>query len=91
MKNALAILMCMSAMSALAQGEPVALESLGGVAAMSGPGCVANCDAILEQCRQQCRGTKARAHEAHFDEGDVPVPQCLDGCEMDASICKKDC
>lgn len=85
------IVVCLSPVLALAQGDPVALESLGGAAAMSGPGCVANCETILEECMRQCRDTTARAHEAHFDEGDVPVSECIGGCETNAMICKKDC
>ena len=53
--------------------------------------CVANCDQVFSDCKAQCRNSSARADERHFDTPDVPVEQCIQDCEEDLRLCRKDC
>jgi len=78
-------------LSVLAEEGPSALESLDLTSDLSGPDCVASCEATLSACTQRCRDVSARADVEHFDEPDVPVPACIHDCETEASICKEDC
>jgi hypothetical protein len=91
MKNICLFVLCLSPLLALAQEGPNAAQSPGAMGVLSGPDCVANCEATLAACKQQCLDTKARADVRHYDEGDVSVSDCISGCETDAKICKDDC
>jgi len=91
MKSLPFLCLCLLPLLAIAEEGPSALQSLDPGGDLSGPGCLASCEATLAACKQQCLDMSARAAEEHFDEPDVSVSVCIDGCEKDASFCKEDC
>jgi len=91
MKNLCLLCLCLLPLSILAEEDPSALQSLDLSSDLTGPDCVATCEANLAACKQRCRDARARADVEHFDEPDVSVSACISDCETDASICKDDC
>jgi hypothetical protein len=91
MKKILLAALCLSPLLALAEQGPAALETLDVTGDLSGKGCMASCETTLTACKQQCRDTRARAHDEHFDESDVSLAACIADCESEASICREDC
>ncbi len=53
--------------------------------------CLAECEAVFTDCKAECENTGARAHERHFETPDLPVDACIEACQADLALCKKDC
>ena len=91
MKVIYCLLLCLGAASAFAQGEPGSVNlgspsSFGTKAA-----CLADCDQVFSDCQSQCRNTKARRDEPHYEGPDLPVDPCLSDCKVNLDLCKGDC
>ena len=91
MKKLCFVYLCLLPLSVLAEQDPSALQSLDFTGDLSGPDCVASCEATLSACKQRCTDVSARSDVEHFAEPDVPVSTCIHDCETDASICRQDC
>lgn len=90
-KTIVSLLFLLSASLATAEADPPGLEGGNPFPLPSKQSCVEQCEAVFADCREQCRDTKARAHEEHFDVPDVPVGDCIGDCEESARFCKEDC
>ena len=86
---ALPLLLCSPL--ALGQGAPPPLDIDNPASFGTKRACLAECERVFSDCQAQCRNTSARAHERHFETPDLPVPQCIEGCQLNLGLCKKDC
>jgi hypothetical protein len=57
----------------------------------SADSCVAECEAVRQQCKTLCGETGARAAVQTGDDPHKPEDVCLRDCEEDYRICKDSC
>jgi hypothetical protein len=91
MKAICCLLLLLGSPLALGQGAPPPLDISNPESYGTKGACLAECERVFADCKVQCENTSARAHERHFETPDLPVGECIKGCQVNLRLCKEDC